>query len=255
MDTGNALLRKLTRDGRVTTLSSFGGRWGSFARVFAGRWPLEGAGKEDEPFTFDPTDEAFLRFVLPHLLTARPNGDLYFTHSLDSFGFLSPAGRVTWIRDDYDLHWPLDPPGGIAADADRNLYLAESGSIEKIGPSGEISTLAGHSGSSDEPRYRDGHGQWARFGRQLGVARSPDGTLYVADPENNVVRRVTPDGEVTTLAGAADERGFADGVGGAARFNAPASLAVDGHGTVYVVDRGNDVIRRISAGVCPPRRR
>jgi mucin-19 len=243
MDTGNALLRKLTRDGRVTTLSSFGGRWGSFARVFTGRWPLERLEKEGEPFRFDSTDEAVLQLILPHLLTARPNGDLYFTHSFDSFGFLSPAGRVTWIRDNHDF----DPRGGIAADADRNLYLAESGLIEKVGPSGEISTLAGHSGSSDEPRYRDGHGQWARFGEQLGVARSPDGTLYVADPENNVVRRVTPDGEVTTLAGAADKRGFADGVGGAARFNAPASLTVDGHGTVYVVDRGNDVIRRISA--------
>jgi sugar lactone lactonase YvrE len=91
---------------------------------------------------------------------------------------------------------------------------------------------------------RDGEAADARFADPFGVAIAPDGTVYVADG-GNLIRRISPDGRVTTVAGGA--RGFADGVGGAARFNTPSALAIDAGGALYVADTGNNAIRRMTA--------
>src|SRR5262249_4021599 len=93
----------------------------------------------------------------------------------------------------------------------------------------------------------DGTGAAARFNSPTGVAVDAAGTLYVADQNNHTIRKVTPAGVVTTLAGTAGLPGSADGTGGAARFNFPAAVAVDGSGNVYVADGNNDTIRQITA--------
>ena len=71
------------------------------------------------------------------------------------------------------------------------------------------------------------------------------GALFVAASGNNAIRKITAGGVVTTLAGLAGNFGSADGTGSAARFNAPAGLAVDGAGTLYVADRNNNTIRQV----------
>jgi DNA-binding beta-propeller fold protein YncE len=71
------------------------------------------------------------------------------------------------------------------------------------------------------------------------------GNVYVADTSNQTIRKITPDGAVTTLAGSAGNVGSTDGTGTAARFNYPCGLAVDANGTVYVADQGNNTIRKI----------
>ena len=103
-----------------------------------------------------------------------------------------------------------------------------------------VSTLAGdgHRG------YRDGPGTQARFNTLSGVAVDNQGDIYVVEVLGNRVRRITPDGMVSTLAGTG-VRGYADGPGSTALFNGPESLDVDDRGNVYVADASNHCIRLI----------
>jgi DNA-binding beta-propeller fold protein YncE len=78
------------------------------------------------------------------------------------------------------------------------------------------------------------------------MAVAPDGDVFITDRYNSIIRKVTPDGVVTTLAGLAGEVGAADGIGAEARFNHPESIAVDRQGRIYVADTGNHTIRCIS---------
>ena len=78
------------------------------------------------------------------------------------------------------------------------------------------------------------------------MAVDGDGNVYVGDTSNNQIRKITPAGEVTTLAGTATGSGFADGIGPFARFFAPYGVAVDGDGNIYVADNANHVIRKVT---------
>ncbi|MGE0101351.1 MAG: NHL repeat-containing protein [Blastocatellales bacterium] len=102
-----------------------------------------------------------------------------------------------------------------------------------------VTTVAGIS----SPGYADGQGVTARFNAPLGIAIDAAGDIIVADFRNARVRRVTPDGKVTTIAGGAS--GFANGPGDLARFFGPAGVAVDSAGNIIVADYGNHRIRRI----------
>ena len=98
-----------------------------------------------------------------------------------------------------------------------------------------VTTLAGLAGSAGSA---DGTGSAARFNDPVGVAVDSAGNVYVADTDNHTIRKVTPAGVVTTLAGLAGSSGSADGTGSAARFNDPYGVAVDSAGNVYVADTG-----------------
>ncbi|RYZ77362.1 MAG: hypothetical protein EOP05_02055 [Proteobacteria bacterium] len=96
----------------------------------------------------------------------------------------------------------------------------------------------------------DAAGSAARFRGPMGIAKGPSGELYVADQDNHTIRKITAGGVVSTLAGSARAVGSTDGIGAAARFNMPSSVAVDGTGNVFVADSNNFVIRKITpAGV------
>jgi hypothetical protein len=101
-------------------------------------------------------------------------------------------------------------------------------------------------GSPGQPGSADGTGRAAQFNIPWGIGTDRSGNLYVAENGNATIRKVAPNGVVTTLAGAAGEHGLVDGKGGDARFGFPTGLAVDASGSVYVGDNGNGVIRRIS---------
>ena len=97
--------------------------------------------------------------------------------------------------------------------------------IRKITPAGVVSTLAGLAGTVGST---DGTGSAARFFYPEGIGVDSAGTVYVADQFNHTIRKITPAGEVSTLAGLAGDCGSTDGTGGAARFCFPRGLAVDG---------------------------
>ncbi len=137
-------------------------------------------------------------------------------------------------------------PRGIAADKSGNIYVADTNNhrIRKVAANGLVTTIAG-SGSST---WGDGQGTSARFDYPYGITATAGGTLYVAGRNSHRIRRVTPDGNVTTLAGSSP--GYKDGVGAQARFYSPQDVEVSADGFVYVADYTNHRIRRVSpAGV------
>ena len=123
----------------------------------------------------------------------------------------------------------------MAVDSAGNVYVADTdnNTIRKVTPAGVVTTLAG-SGRTMRQRGRDGSA--ARFELLNGVAVDSAGNVYVADTGNHTIRKVTPAGVVTTLAGSAGASGSADGTGSDARFNYPDGVAVDSAGNVYVAD-------------------
>jgi hypothetical protein len=137
----------------------------------------------------------------------------------------------------------LADPFGVAIGPGGVIYISDGGDsprIRRIAPDGAVSTLAG-----GERGFADGIGAAARFDAPSGLAVDAAGTLYLADTGNNAVRRITPDGSVTTLAGDG-AAGYRDGPGAQAQFNGPVGVAVDASGRVLVADTYNDRIRAIA---------
>ncbi|MES2574392.1 MAG: gliding motility-associated C-terminal domain-containing protein [Bacteroidota bacterium] len=138
-------------------------------------------------------------------------------------------------------------PTGITIDNSGNLYLTDFNNytIRKIIPTGSVTTLAGNGTVGDT----NGTGTFASFHDAFGIAVDAMGNTYVADTHNHKIRKITPAGVVTTLAGSGAS-GFADGTGTAAIFNFPYALALDALGNIYVADTHNNKIRKITpAGV------
>jgi sugar lactone lactonase YvrE len=139
-------------------------------------------------------------------------------------------------------------PLGMALDAAGNLYVADFGNalIRKITPAGVVSTYAGstpHYGSAD------GDAATATFRYLRAMTADPSGNLYVVDG-NHTIRKITAAGAVTTLAGTPGAMGSVDGTGSVARFHDPRGIVSDPSGNLYVADRMNSTIRKITpAGV------
>jgi sugar lactone lactonase YvrE len=139
--------------------------------------------------------------------------------------------------------------GGLRADNQGNVYVSDSSNytIRKVTAAGVVTTYAGVPGVSGST---DGPAGSALFSGVGGVAIDGSGNVYVADSGNYTIRKITPGGTVSTLAGVAGTRGEADGTGSAARFYDPQNLAVDSAGNIYVPDGMGDVVRMVTpAGV------
>jgi len=133
---------------------------------------------------------------------------------------------------------------GIARDSAGNLYVTDaSNTIRMITPAGVVTTLAGKAGVWGSA---DGQGAAARFDGPEGIVCDAFGTIYVADWGNNIIREITPSGDVTTIAGKAGTAGRADGSSSTARFYRPSGIACDAAGNLYVTDSVNDTIRKIT---------
>ncbi len=158
---------------------------------------------------------------------------------------LAGAAGAAGSQDGIGASARFNQPNGVALDAAGNLYVADTGNatIRKISADGTVITLAGSPASRGS---RDGAGSDALFNQPSGLAVDGAGNLYVADTYNATIRKITPAGTVSTLAGLAGSRGEADGSGTAARFNYPSGLAVDGTGNLYVADTYNATIRKVS---------
>ncbi|MCU0781492.1 MAG: hypothetical protein MUF04_10390, partial [Akkermansiaceae bacterium] len=139
----------------------------------------------------------------------------------------------------------FNQPAGIAVAGDHTVFVADTGNhtIRKIASGGAVTTMAGSAGLTGST---DGTSADARFHSPTGLAVDAAGTLYVCDTGNHTIRKITPGGVVTTIAGSPGLAGTTDAHGSGARFNAPRGITLDAAGNLYVADTGNHAIRKIA---------
>jgi sugar lactone lactonase YvrE len=176
------------------------------------------------------------------LMRAQSTGAIYEPYSFTTFA--GSAGS-TGSADGLGSAAQFFRPQSVAVDGNQNTYVGErrNHTIRKITPSGAVTTLAGLAGNLGST---DGTGSEARFWEIFGVAADRVGNVYVADSGNRILRKITPSGVVSTLAGRAGSSGTADGTGSAARFGSLHGVAVDGAGHLYVADGANNRIRKVT---------
>jgi sugar lactone lactonase YvrE len=140
----------------------------------------------------------------------------------------------------------FNEPSGVAIDATGNIYIADTlnHAIREITPAGVITTIAGTAGTSG---FVDGTGSAAQFHGPQGLALDGSGNLFIADTNNNAIRKlVLASGVVTTVAGQSGVAGNSDGPISLAQFHFPSGVAVDGSGNLYVADTDNHMLRKIA---------
>ena len=186
-------------------------------------------------------------FYYPWGLACDPAGNVYVAqYGYGSIRKITPYGLVS----NFIPSFTLSGPEGLAIDAGTNLYVCDSGNqqIKRISPAGIVTALAGTPGIAGST---DGTNATALFSSPWGIAVDSLTNVFVADYNNNTIRKISRIGStanwaVTTIAGLAGLAGSNDGTNNLARFNQPAALACDPAGNLYVADYGNDTVRKIA---------
>jgi streptogramin lyase len=201
------------------------------------------AGRQNQPY------------LGPVNLGVDASGNVFIPVSNNTIQKITPAGTVITFAGVPGQSGNLDGPAAqalfgaamsTAVDGAGNVYVTDqsNATLRKITPDGQVTTVAGSAGQLGS---QDGLGPQARFNGPTGIAVDSQGNVFVTDG-GTTIRKMTPDGQVTTLAGMAGQYGFTDGTGTAARFNHPYGITIDSSGTVYVADTANAAIRKISPG-------
>ncbi|WP_229423800.1 NHL repeat-containing protein [Massilia frigida] len=191
------------------------------------------------------------RFSDPFGLVIDRDGNVYVADAGDNNRIrkITPEGVVSTLAgaseglaDGTGAAAAFHTPSGMAIDGAGNLFVADTGNnaIRKITPYGVVSTIGG----SGVAGYRDGKAGEAQFNGPVGVAVDQAGVVFVADTYNDRIRKIAPDGTVSTLAGGAP--GYVDGAADAARFDTPTSVVVDARGNLYVADTSNGALRKLA---------
>lgn len=202
-----------------------------------------------------PAEKA--QFPDPQSTATDPAGNVYVADGHQGYGYtirkITPGGMVSTLAGSYQDRGPsADGTGsaailrhimGLAADAAGNVYAIDDFAVRKITPQGVVTTLAG---KSDEEGTADGVGRAARISYTEALTVDPGGNVLVVQPGRGTIRRISPSGTVTTIAGRDGVNGYQDGPAGSALFNMPMGIAVDSHSNVYVADRQNNAVRKIS---------
>ena len=230
-DGNNQLIRKITPGGLVSTFAGSSGTTGS----------TDGMGtaalfRNPEGLAVDSSDNIYVADTNNHLIRKITPGGVVTTLA---------GGGGTGATDGVGTAAYFNKPYGVAVDSNDNIYVADTWNnrIRKITPGGVVTTFAGSGAVSST----NGVGIAASFNRPYRVAVDSNDNIYVADRDSHMIRKITPEGLVSTLAGDGGT-GSADGVGTVATVNNPHGVAVDSNDNIYVADAGNNRIRKITLG-------
>lgn len=230
-DSGNHVIRRVGRDGRVETFAGTPGRAG---------------------VTDGPRGQA--RFQSPEALTIDKTGVLFIADTgnclvrriaLDgSVTTVAGVPHVDGYRNGDHTVATFEFPGAIAVDASGVVYVSDNSTIRAISPTGQVSLAAG---MADQGGYRDDSATNSQFNVPRGLAVDGRGRLWISDRDNNCIR-VLDQGRVTTVAGGARSTGVLseDGTGVAAHFLYPEGIAFRDEGTLLIADAGNNTVRALS---------
>jgi len=228
-DYNNSDIRKITPAGVVTTVAGNG---------YSGYIDAKGTAAQfasPTSIAVDASDNLYVADLAnERIRKIAPDGTVTTLAGSNGYGLTDGPGTSA------QFHFP----NGIAVDASGNLYVSDSqnNAIRKIAPDGTVSTLAGNGTKG----YVDGPGSSAEFDDPGAVAVDASGNVYVAGPDDDHIRKITPAGVVSTLTGNGGS-GLVNGSLSVARFNSPTGLAVDAAGkNIYVAEYGNNDIRKIS---------
>ena len=196
-------------------------------------------------------DGALARFRNPYRIVVDPAGNCYVLDEVDTrIRKVTPAGHVTtyagsatpgFLDGDALVAQFLINAEGLAADGNGNVYLGDTfnGRIRKISVAARVSTVAGDGSEG----LKNGDGATAEFSFPGSITCDQQGNIYVSDQGNLCIRKITPGGVVSTLAGSGMP-GDVDGAGNVAQFRGPQDLVADAHGNIYVIDE--DRIRKVT---------
>lgn len=201
------------------------------------------------------TPGSLAKFYQPHGIALDPHGNAIIADLANhTIRKVTPDGVVTTLAgstsaghvDGNGTSARFSSPSGVAIDSSGNIYIADRGNhrIRKISPSGQVTTLAGQAVAG----ATDATGANAQFKSPSGVAVDRNGNVYVTDTGNHTIRRITPAGVVSTLAGVAGSSGYQNGTGATALFHSPEGIAFDSAGDIFITESGSHRIRKITLG-------
>lgn len=282
VESGNNDIRKITPDGTVSTFATgfnspsdacvddSGNIYLSdFAEQFIKKITPQGvmsfiAGSGYPGYT--DTIGLLAQFDYPRGIVRDKNGNLYVADSWNHrIRKITPAGEVTTFagggssmgvqspgdyKDGQDTSARFYTPSGLAIDDTGNIYVADAYNhrIRKITPGGYVSTIGG-SGATGPGNggFMNGSKDVARFNTPTELCVDAQGNVYVSDTFGERIRKIAPDGTVSTIAGVGLE-GFVDSTGEYAEFDYPRGIVFDGKNMFYVCDYNNQSIRKIVMG-------
>jgi uncharacterized protein (TIGR03437 family) len=246
-DTDNQLIRKVATNGVISTFAGTSGVPG-----FAGDGGKATSAKLDQPVSI-AVDQAGNVYFADNLnnrirkiatngiiTTIAGNGLSVNSTSSTAIGDGGPATSAI-----------LNSPQGVYVDSAGNLYICDYGNnrLRKVDTSGNITTVAGNGSTSLQlGSVGDGGPATAAAIGPYSIAFDGSGNLYIADTQNNRIRKVSTTGTITTIAGGGNASYSGDGAGATlADLNSPQGIAIDSAGNLYIADTGNNVIRYITA--------
>lgn len=188
------------------------------------------------------------KFDKPYAITIDAQDNLYVADRGNfTIRVIKPDGTVSTLKNNLGKNIGTNyQVEAIKVDKQGTIYLVEFNTIAKITASGEKSTVCGTLFGTETGGYKDAKGDLARFNRPGGLVIGIDNSLYVTDLDNKLIRKVTPDGSVSTFAGTPKVQTMKDGDLKTATFNSPSGLSVDEKGNLYLSEYFNNVVRKIS---------